>query len=346
MASSSNIPNDQGGDWRLTKYVEYQHFVPPVHYEIFKRYAKVNNLNLDDQIYLSWIMANTYQEVTSLLLLEEVSLGEGFSDRFNDYWKTNQHRIILGSSKKHMRYCERIEGTFKWFEDTFTHSPTDKLLDITSSVPAGTERTEVLNKFIRQCPEMGRFACDYFIETLKLLQDDGMNDVGLGQAEEIDWDDGSNLTSAIFNILYMDEEADLFDSGKMSKEDLLEYRPLLKETLYNIGQTIEDTYGAPVETTYYTTKLCSFRNLWKNSRYGGFHHDRQLGFLREYQKSYQEKNQLWEHIFETRKLKFKDNLLGELNGWAGIRKERKKLWTTKGLTGVEPEEDLFANFWE
>ena len=82
-------------------------------------------------------------------------------------------------------------------------------------------------------------------------------------------------------------------------------------------------------------KICSFRNLFKASRYGGFHHDRELGVLREYEKTLPQYEDLWDRVFRLRRAMFDERFLGELHNWNGIRKERKKLWLEKGLTGVE-----------
>ena len=84
-------------------------------------------------------------------------------------------------------------------------------------------------------------------------------------------------------------------------------------------------------------KICSFRNLFKNARYGGFHHDRQLQVIKEYEKVLPEYEYLWKECYDLRKTMFDKRFLGELNGWNGIRKERKKLWLTTGLTGAEKE---------
>ena len=330
------IPNDEGGDWILNKFVEYQHEVPPVHYEIFKEYTKNKKLSLDDQIYLSWLMCNTYQEITSLLILEEVPLEKDFSIKFNTWYKENKHRVVLGSSKKHMAYIERLENVMYWFEETFTSTPSKVIFTCMKS-DNPSERTEELKSFIRQCKEVGRFASDYFIETLHLLQMNGYNDLNLGSIDTVDWDDGSNLTSGLFNVLNKPDLADKFDKGKMSKQELEDHKPELEETLLKIKNKINQKYDSNIDSVHFVPKLCSFRNLWKSNRYGGFHHDRQLGVLNKYLEVYPSKKELFEFIFKIRKEKFKSCLLGELNGWKGIRTERKKLWVKEGLTGIEPE---------
>jgi len=39
----THIPNDKGGDWRIDKFVEYQHKVPPIYQAIFSQYARTSS---------------------------------------------------------------------------------------------------------------------------------------------------------------------------------------------------------------------------------------------------------------------------------------------------------------
>lgn len=331
------IPQDRGGDWRLDKFVEYQHNVPPVQYEIFKGYATERNLSEDDQVYLSWLMCVTYQEITSLLILEEIPLGDKLGERFDSWYKTNKERVIIGSSKKHMKMQERLEQTIYSFEEIFGNNPAKTLYSMLNGITDPLKRTEETKKIARNIKHIGRFAADYFVETIHLLQKQNLNNFNFGEEMTIDYADGSNLTSALLNINYLDDLADKYDRGDMSREELRALEPLLDETLAKIDKRIQETYNHKVETTFFVTKLCSFRNLFKNSRYGGFHHDRELGFIMRYLETYPEKTELMNYILKIRKERFKHSLLGELNGWFDVRKERKRIWTEHGFTGVETE---------
>lgn len=335
-----NIPNDQGNDWRLKKFVEYQHFVPPVQYEIFKSYTSNHSLSPNDQVYLSWLMSNTYQEVTSLILLEEVPYGDEFGRRFDEWYKSNKSHTIIGSSKKHMAYMSRLENTMYDYERTFGNNPAEFVMDYLSNTEDPVERSKTIKNRISKIKNMGRFAQDYFVETLHLLQKQGYNSFNFGDEMTVDYYNGSNLTSALFNINYMDDLADRYDAGEMGNKELSGYSSLFDETIKTIDNTILETYGERVESTFFVTKLCSFRNLFKNSRYGGFHHDRQLGYIRRYQKTQPSKETLLNEILDIRSSKFKHSLLGETNGWDDVRSERKRIWTEHGFTGVEAESNL------
>ncbi len=63
----------------------------------------------------------------------------------------------------------------------------------------------------------------------------------------------------------------------------------------------------------------------KNARYAGFHHDRELGVIRQYEQLFTEYQELWNECYQIRKDIFPNRFLGELHGWNGIRSERKNI---------------------
>ena len=76
------IPNDDGKSYRLKKFVQYQNEVPPVHRAILIDYAKEKNLNQNDLIRIAWLMSNTYHELTTLLMFEEVPFSNQYYQDF------------------------------------------------------------------------------------------------------------------------------------------------------------------------------------------------------------------------------------------------------------------------
>jgi hypothetical protein len=329
------IPNDNGVDYRLKKFIEYQHAVPPVHQKILVEYAESNKLSNDSMVLIAWLMSNTYHELTSLLIFEEIKYNNAFSANFKDWWHKNQHRLIFGSAKKYIKMNDRILGIIEFFQKTYGYTPYTFLSNALSKETDAKRRYELVKVINLTCKNHGRFSEDLFLEILMLFQKNNGLDLNIQADEKFDWEHCANLTSAVFNLMYKDNLAEKFDKGEMTKQELQEWNEDLVEFVKMIEEAIEKTYKQKVDIPLFITKLCSFRNLFKNARYGGYHHDRQLEYIIEYSRTWPEKRALWKTIIDMRYKKFSHHLLGELNGWRGIRKERKKLWTTKGLTGVE-----------
>lgn len=329
------IPNDNNKDYRLKKFVEYQFKVPPVHRDILLLYAKENKLNNNQLVLLAWLMSNTYHEITAIIMFESVKYDMNYYENFSKWYIKNESKIQFGSAKKYNKIQRRFLTTIKYFIEYYKLEPYSKLLEIIKEYKGQKNRYEAIIKYNKKCKNHGRFSADLFNEILILFQDELHLKLNIAGSEEFDWINCANLTSAVFNIIYKDELADKFDKGLMTKAELKQYELLLLSTIKQIQIEINNTYGKKIDTPMFITKLCSFRNLFKNARYGGYHHDRQLEYLLKYNKELPEKKELYKKILNYRSKSFSNNLLGEKNNWKGIRPHRKKLWTKYGLTGVE-----------
>lgn len=188
---------------------------------------------------------------------------------------------------------------------------------------------------------MGRFSVELFTDMLVHMWDQRLISIPIQSNRAVfDWEDGSNVTSGLLNMFYKDEEADAYDrTHKVTPEQ----KAFLNEKIAEVQSAIKYFYPTEdVGVSVITPKICSWRNLFKGKRYGGYHHDRQLEQLRHYEQHYPESS-VWAEIYKIRELCFPKILLGEWGGWTGIRKDRKSLWLKEGKTGVEDVKDEQTN---
>jgi hypothetical protein len=332
-----DIPNDLGGDWRIDKFVEYQHAVPPIYQPILTQYAKDVDLSEDDAVVLAWYMSVTYSEISAVWMMNALPYKN--VDSSVDWFARYSEQMIFGSSKKYNRYNGRFSWLMRQFKDLYGDKPSETLYRV---IGQGTEKAKydralAYNLGIKEC---GRFSAELFNECCLFLSEAGFLNARMSSPNSIDWDKGANLTSAMFNLLRRDDLADEYDKlGKLTQE-MRDLVPKLNETLLVIRDKIWKKYPErQVDVPLFSPKLCSFRNLFKCSRYGGYHADRQLEHIRKYA-DWHPADPTWQHLYEIRKKTLLPNFLGEVNGWTGIRKDRKYLWIRRGLTGVEPESNL------
>lgn len=321
-----HIPGDTGKNWRLNKFVEYQHEVPSIHYRILGEYTKKYIQDKDTAVMMCWYMSCTYNEVTCVLL-ENLLSNSKMS--IEDFWKKYKPVLDFGSSRKYAKNMDWFPELITQFKSKTKNKPYKWL----KHFPSGEQGYKSMFKSLQKMTYVGRFAAELFMESVLYLNDYfGTNYV---EPSKLDWKNCSNLTSGLLNIFYMDEEANLYDKTKK----LPVSEDYLTEKLKTVQSAIYCAYPEQRNDgiNLFVGKICSFRNLFKNSRYGGFHHDRELGVLREYEKVLPEYCMLWEKIFNLRLEMFDPRFLGELGGWDGVRKERKKLFLTTGRTGVEHE---------
>ena len=327
-----NIPGDTGKFWRLDKFVEYQHEVPSIHYRVLGEYILKHNINKDDAVMMCWYMSCTYNEVTCILLnrvYDWKSEDEGYPKKFWAEWKD---KLDFGSSRKYAKNMDWFPTLMTEFIKVTHKKPYKWLKSLVRETPLQTY--ENICKRLEKFEYVGRFARDLFMESIMYLQD--FFDIEIVEPSKLDWQKCANLTSGVLNIAYKDEEANYFDKMDKLPPNITEEQ--LTHYLNKIQQRIHKTYPEQDDDiNLFVGKICSFRNLFKASRYGGFHHDRELGVLKTYEKILPEYQYEWDNVYKLRKEMFPDRFLGELHGWSGIRTERKKLWLRKGLTGVEKE---------
>ena len=332
-----NIPGDTGKDWRLNKFVEYQHEVPSIHYRILGQYIVKNfgkGIDLDDAVMMCWYMSVTYNEVTCILLQELFDwrslTPKTVREYCNRFWEETKPVLDFGSSRKYAKSMDWFPVLMEQFLRITKRHPYRWLLSFRADDPE--QAYDNLYHALLEIPYTGRFATDLFMECVMYLNP--TFSVPFCEPSKLDWERCSNLTSGLLNIFYKDEEANAYDKTKklpVSEELLTKY-------LTRVQKRIKKIYPEQnTDINMFVGKICSFRNLFKSARYGGFHHDRELGVLREYERVLPEYQYLWDKIFDLRKDMFPKRFLGEFGGWDGIRKERKKLWLREGLTGVETE---------
>lgn len=326
MSDLYNIPNDDGKTYRLKKFVEYQHEVPSIHYRFIGEWIKKNHYNKDRAVEICWYMSVTYNEI-SCVLMDRVMNEEGKSAQ--EFWDEYGDEMKFGSARKHVKLKGRFILLMNQWQRTTKGEPYKWLKSNESMNPQKTLKN--LHNSLCKMKEVGRFASDLFIESVSYIKN--YLHFNIGEPQELDWINCANLTSGTYNIFYQDEKAEQFDKTK--KIPYSEY-PYLTNCLQIIQQEIHKTYPQQQCTIYsFVGKICSFRNLFKAARYGGFHHDRELGWIIDYQRLLPEHEGLWKECYDLRKEIFPEKLLGEIRGWDGIRKERKKLWLQTGKTGVE-----------
>lgn len=328
-----HIPGDSGGDWRLNKFVEYQHEVPSIHYRIMGEYIKRYVTDKDDAVMMCWYMSATYNEVTCILLNElfdwrSVSPGT-VKEYCSQFWEEHKPVLEFGSSRKYAKSMDWFPVLMEQFIRKTKKKPYNWLISVSTRLDPVQAYIDLYSA-IGSIRFTGRFATDLFMESVLYIQDYfGLSFV---EPSKLDWKKCSNLTSGLLNIFYEDEAANEFDrSGK-----LLFPESDLSKKLRRVQRQISFVYpDQDDEINLFIGKICSFRNLFKSARYGGFHHDRELGWLNTYKQILPQYSVLWNRVFKLRRTMFDERFLGELHDWNGIRPQRKKLWLREGLTGVE-----------
>ena len=326
MSDIYHIPGDDGKDFRLRKFVEYQHEVPSIHYRFLGEYIRRHKYGEDETVDLCFFMASTYNELTCVLLNE---LFKTLSAE--EIWSRYRDNLLFFSARKYVKLNNQFVDLIEDWKRETNGEPYKWLKEREEETAEGTYRR--VQRDIQKIKNVGRFASDLFLEMVVYMKD--YLRIRIKEPTKMDWKNCANLTSGIYNLFYEDEKANEFDrTRKVSEAEKEELSKRLQVIQWAIRKTYKDQDS---EISMFIGKICSFRNLFKNARYAGFHHDRELEALRKYEAEFPEFREVWEECYRIRADIFQKRFLGEFNGWDGIRKERKKMWLREGKTGAENE---------
>lgn len=328
-----HIPGDTGKFWRMNKLIDYKHYMPFVDTEFLVAYAKRHNLSDDDKIVLAWYHSLTYSEISAVYLLKYLNWRTITKSQVQNFWKEYKNNLCFASSRRYVKNMDWFVPLMDSFMRAIKRNPYRWFSNLIKSTKDPVQRYRIIWEELEKWPFMGRFSIGLFLICLIDMHSQGQFPFELAETYELDWNKGANETSGMLNILYLDEEANEFDrSGYLSK-DLI---PILNNGLLIMQDIFQQKY--PEDHASFadiTPKICPFRNLFKQSRYGGYHHDRQLEHLYFMQEGLLSDSELTTQLFTIRSEIYPDIFLGEVNGWKGIRKERKRLFIEKGLIGFE-----------
>ena len=305
------IPGDTGKTYRVDKFIEYATYAPTVCHPTIIRYGELAGWDKAEYLTSFFLHSLFYEEITAIL---GVQLFKTHPERLIDYYKTHI---------PHTNPDKRRVITMNQYPDAI-----ESWVSITDGDPVQwysqfSSRKE-LRKGIESVKFIGGFSADLFENCVYAK--------GYGFEERYpNWIETPQLSEGMYLLMYEDERANEIHKGSAVKSSEI---PLLDHKFGQLCRRYEKKYPNNPPAKWYT-KLCSFTNLFHGTRYGGYHHDRQLANLIWYQENYPEREKLWKRIYRIRKDLWAPHMLGELNGWTGIRKERTKLWLTEGLTGVE-----------
>lgn len=306
-----NIPGDKGGSWRRQKFLEYAIGAPTVCHPTILAYARRNGWSKDEIVTASFLHCLFYEELTAIYGVDRFSTDLSSA---GDFW--NSHTPHTNPDKRRVISMNLYPAAIQsWLTITEGH-PHEWVSQFTTR--------KDLRKGITSVRNIGGFSADLFENCI----------YAAGYKLDTrypEWKATPQLAIGMCHILYKDGKADGIRSTKVVTTRDEEHLWRHFETLCT---EMERVYpGNPPDKWY--TKLCSWANLFQGTRYGGYHHDRQLENLHWHESHFPDGEDIWKQVYKIRKRLWKPHMLGELHDWDGIRPERKKLWLREGLTGVE-----------
>lgn len=270
-----------------------------------KSYADIKGLSVEQREYLVLFYALSYSVPTAIVCLDNLDRIKRDPEGF---WSENKDKLIFQSDRRWVKFNNMFARSFKDFEQkcVFRQLRGKEKLDLEKSIG-----------IVQKVCYFARFAAFLFLEAYCFMF--GVKTFNDG----IDWLKGDTATSGMLNVLGFDRFADEFD-----EKSILYVPPeKLSEALKTIQKMIpeQDCRSA----IYVETTLCAFRKHFKGTRYAGYYVDRVLGELWQMKKFFPAFRDL-DLLLDARAAVIPVRMLGEYNGWSGIRKKLCKHYIATG----------------
>lgn len=317
-----NIPNDNYSDFRVRMFAEYydkKHSHNDS--DVYNLKSICKSGNKEEYIWISFLYSTCYSVSTTAFLFQFFpNIESATTERIEQFWSEYKQKLIFQSDRRWVKHLNKFLPIVESYRSAVNgRSQFDIVTELVNK-----SQTHLYNWFtsIYYC---GRFSAMLFMEAVY-----GLLNLTLTHESYLSWNDCKTCAQGILLIYYQDELSNDIDKSKGEKDLTKDQQVWLETALEEIIQYTESYLGYSTNFARIVGYLCSYFKLYKQTRYLEFYTDRRLEELRHYQSVLPEYNNLWDKLYQIRYQNVPHNILGELNGWSGIRKEKCKEFVLYG----------------
>lgn len=304
------LPKDEGKTYRQKQFVsllrnpELGYIDGATDYCLLPVFADEEQLNPDQRFWLAYLYGLSYSQTTAIrTFLEFPDLPSVNIPRLNVFWKHNKNSLYFNPDRKYVKNNDKFVPAIKNMKELTGNCPVDYWEELTQDGFQPMYRAAKRDWFY-----FGPMGLYLFFDALWGLLPQQYVD-----PDQIDWRNcGKTVPEGMCHLLYWDE----LIGDKIYPID--QFNKAVRWICRNTDQPV-----VLIEST-----LCAFRKLFKGTRYIGYYADRMMLECEQADEA------LWDlgvDIWGYREKAIPKRLLGELNGWHGIRKDRMGLWLKEGV---------------
>lgn len=307
------VSNDER--WRLLKqYIRHGYMDTDTH--LLGKYAEALAMSVPSRITLSFLYSTCYNVPTACFLYNLLGPIKYWNRKLlQDCWDEYSKGMIFQTDRKWVKIANQFVDLCMDFKE--------RMWPYSECIKPHINSFDDMYDAFSGLKNQGRVSTYIFI--------DGLIATGVMKPcmpRLFDWNNGQTCTEGMLHALNMDEVVDYFDKGKHKLK--VEVTSYLDKQLDRLVAELREE-GLPEDYVCdYESNLCAYRKYFKGTMYLGYYLDRQLEELRKLQKQIPDWYNLWEHLFQLRKDVYPAELLGEIGGWNGIRKELMQNFLTGG----------------
>ena len=315
-----NIKGDQGKPWRYNKLIEYIVDFPDELTPVVKGFLKREKATKSDVVWWVLLYSSCYCVATACVMYKNLDFRTLTHNELEEFWEDNKQKLIFQSDRRYIKNMNQFVEIVEEFLKNSGRNPWGYLKKFIKNDEKATY--ESMYKEVNSWKYYGRFGTILFMYNINKLLKIPMNN------NSYDWKNGSTTTEAIFNANYMDKRAEIFKNNPaLTSKDINHLNKTLEKIIDDLNKISPERNWTILGVT---SDMCSYRKLFKSTRYLGYYVDRQQEEILQLQKNYPEYNSMWDYMWEDRKNGIDEKYLGEKNGYVGIQKSRMSAWVERG----------------
>ena len=313
-----NIPNDNYKDFRINAFAKY-YSKKHSHNDsdVYNLKSLCSSTNLDSYVWAAFLYSTCYSvQTTALLMSYFPDIQSATQEKLRKFWEIYKSRLIFQSDRRYVKIMDKFVHIVESYKSKVQEKSQSEII-----LGLMKESQSCVYRWFTSIYYCGRFSAMLFMEAVY-----GLFGIDLTQESYLDWNSCKTCAQGIFVIFYQDNLSNEISKRNPTKTE----KKWLEWALSEIIQYTEKYLGFKANFARIIGYLCSYFKLYKQTRYLEFYTDRRLEELRHYEKVLPEFDFLWKKLYHIRKQNVPNEILGEIKGWNGIRKEKCKEFVLYG----------------
>ncbi len=304
-------------------------------YPCLRYIADRHELNLQQRYWLAYLYALSYCATTAYYMFNQFPDYENVNiERICKWWIQNKEKTYFQTDRRRIKSYNivdrMIESYMKEVGQNQHQYYSNFLLNKDPKINYKFAYKGVSNFYY-----FGRFSIFNLLQSVRQLTNLNIQPDGL---------DLKGAQSCRNGLCYALDKKDMMT--KINKQKMknvkIDYR-FLQNELIKLYQSLKKQNAFPVTYWNIETVLCAFKKIFWKTRYLGYYIDRQLQQINIARQRIT-KGINWDIMFEFRKQFFNVELLGQIQGWNGIRKQNMNLYLDCGIYNKNLPKELKYNY--
>ena len=302
--------------WELLKqYIRHGYMDSDTH--LLGAYAEALGYSVPRKISLSFLYSTCYNVPTAVLLDQLMGPITGWDkDDLTDMWEQHKGNLIFQTDRKWVKIANQFVDLCMDFKEN--------MFPFSKHIKPHIHSFDAMYDAFSSLKNQGRVSTYIFI--------DGLITTGVMEPcmpERFDWNNGQTCTEGMLHAILLDDTVEYFDKGRHKLKPVI-----IRHLDERLNRLIYELRAEGLDEDHiwdYESNLCAYRKYFKGKMYYGYYMDRQLEELAKMRANYPDHEELWVELFRLRKAVYPANLLGEVSGWKGIRKDKMQDFLKTGV---------------